>query len=154
MNIFLKMVMSTLSVSLLTAVVHAAEPDFAGTWKTIDDKTGFSRADVLVTKNNDGSYSGKIITIRPLPDKPLVEICVKCRGSLKDRPLVGLEIVSGFKKNPKMSSEFIDGQVLDPLSGNVYSGKAKLNPRGNRVSLRGYMGVSMLGRSTTWVRIN
>ena len=107
-----------------------------------------------MTKNSDGSYTGKIVTIRPLPDKPLVDVCVNCKGSLKNKPLVGLEIVSGFKQNPKSPLEYINGKVLDPLSGNVYNGKAKINARGNRVSLRGYIGVSMLGRSTTWVRTN
>lgn len=148
MNKIYGLLLSVLCMSTVSA------NDFAGKWKTIDDKTGFSRADVLVTKNSDGSYTGKIVTIRPLPDKPLVDVCVNCKGSLKNKPLVGLEIVTGFKQNPKSPLEFINGKVLDPLSGNVYNGKAKINARGNRVSLRGYIGVSMLGRSTTWVRTN
>lgn len=139
-------------ICALFFITTTSANDFAGKWKTIDDKTGFSRADVLVTKNNDGTYSGKIVKIRPLPDKPLVETCSKCKGALKDRPYVGLEIVSGFKQKTNSEFEYVDGRILDPLSGNVYHGKAKINARGNRITLRGYIGVSMLGRSTTWVR--
>ena len=62
--------------------------DLTGLWKTVDDKTGYSRADVEITKSADGSYSGKIITIRPLPDKPLEPLCLNCKGNLKNKPYV------------------------------------------------------------------
>jgi uncharacterized protein (DUF2147 family) len=126
--------------------------DIVGKWKTIDDQTGYSRADVMITKNSDGSYSGKIIAIRPLPYKPLVETCEKCKGELKGKSYVGLEIMTGFHRSQKDPNEFQGGHILDPLSGNLYKGKAKLNPTGKRLSMRGYIGVSALGRSTTWIR--
>lgn len=126
--------------------------DMSGVWKTIDDQTGYSRGDVTVVKNADGSYSGKLTAIRPLPYKPLVETCAKCKGSLKNTRLVGLEILKGFKPDPKNPNEYIGGTVLDPLSGNVYKGKAKLLNNGKHLSMRGYIGVSALGRSTTWIR--
>lgn len=148
----MKKVFIGLMTSLFLTTGFAA--DLSGTWKTVDDKTGFSRADVVVTKNADGTYTGKILRIRPLPDKPLVETCLKCKGNLKDKPFVGMEILTGFKQEPNSELEYSGGKVLDPLSGNVYSGKAKLAPRGNRITLRGYVGVSMLGRSATWIRIN
>ena len=126
--------------------------DIVGKWKTIDDQTGYSRADVMITKNGDGSYSGKIIAIRPLPYKPLVETCEKCKGDLKGKPYVGLEIMTGFYRSQKDPNEFQGGHVLDPLSGNLYKGKAKLSATGKHLSMRGYVGVSALGRSTTWIR--
>jgi uncharacterized protein (DUF2147 family) len=42
--------------------------------------------------------------------------------------------------------------ILDPLSGKVYRAKARLSPDGRRLSMRGYVGVSMLGRSQSWFR--
>lgn len=137
--------------SLFISSVFAA--DMAGTWRTVDDKTGYSRADVLITKHADGSYTGKIITIRPLLGKPLEPLCLHCKGNLKNTPFVGLQILSGFRANPKNPNEFTQGKVLDPLSGNEYHGNAKLSPRGNRMTLRGYVGISLLGRSATWIRI-
>lgn len=126
--------------------------DISGVWKTIDDQTGYSRGDVTIVKNSDGSYSGKLTAIRTLPYKALVETCVKCKGHLKNAPLVGLEIVKDFKQNPNNPNEYLNGTVLDPLSGNVYKGKAKLNTTGKRLTMRGYIGVSALGRNTTWIR--
>ena len=148
----MKKIYALLISSLFFSAAFAS--DFAGKWKTIDDKTGFSRADVVITKNTDGTYTGKIVTIRPLPDKPLEPRCVNCKGSLKNTPLVGLQILKGFKVNPKNPNEFTNGTVLDPLSGNVYNGKAKVTPRGNSMTMRGYIGVSLLGRSATWIRID
>ena len=127
--------------------------DLAGKWKTVDDTTGYSRADVEITKTADGTYIGKIIRIRPLPDKPLDPLCSHCKGDLKNKPYVGLQIVSGFKANPENPNEYINGTVLDPLSGKTYKGKAKINPKNTRLTMRGYIGVSMLGRSVTWIRI-
>ncbi|AXQ21033.1 DUF2147 domain-containing protein [Acinetobacter wuhouensis] len=138
-------------LSLITSLSHAY--DLTGKWKTVDDKTGYSRADVEIVKNPDGTYSGKIYTIRPLPGKPLEPKCLQCKGNLKNAPYVGLQIISGFKQDPNSPNEFIDGQVLDPLSGKVYKGKAKVNAKNNRLNMRGYIGVSMLGRSVTWLRI-
>lgn len=128
--------------------------DLTGLWKTVDDKTGYSRADVEISKNADGSYSGKIITIRPLPDKPLEPLCLNCKGNLKNKPFVGLQIISGFRQNPDNPNEYLNGNVLDPLSGKIYKGKAKVNAKNTRLSMRGYIGVSMLGRSVTWIRMN
>ena len=127
--------------------------DISGKWKTIDDQTGFSRGDVLVTKNSDGTFSGKIIAIRPLPGKPLVSVCLKCKGDLKDAPFVGLRVISNFKQDPDKPLEYTNGRMLDPLSGNVYNGKARMSSNGKRLILRGYIGVSMLGRNQSWVRI-
>lgn len=126
--------------------------DMVGKWKTLDDQTGYSRADVIITKNSDGTYSGKISAIRPLPYKPLVEICTKCKGALKNAPYLGLAIVKGFKQSKTNPNEYTDGQILDPLSGNIYKGKAKISTTGKRLTLRGYVGVSALGRNTTWIR--
>jgi len=42
--------------------------------------------------------------------------------------------------------------VLDPISGKVYKGKARLSANGKRLTLRGYVGVSVIGRSVTWVK--
>lgn len=145
-----KICIALLSV-LFTNTIFAA--DLTGKWKTVDDKTGYSRADVEIFKNADGTYSGKIYAIRPLPDKPLEPKCINCKGDLKNTPFVGLKIISGFKQSPDNPNEFINGQVLDPLSGKTYKGIAKVNAKNTRLSIRGYIGVSMLGRNVTWIRI-
>lgn len=131
--------------------VHAA--DLAGKWKTIDDKTGYARTEVLITKLKDGTYSGKIVKVHAIPNREAITTCGKCKGQLKNAPLVGLPILSGFKLNAGKNNQYIDGKVIDPLSGNTYQGKGQLNARGNVLTLRGYVGTTLLGRTVSWIRI-
>ena len=57
-----------------------------------------------------------------------------------------------LKQDPKKETNFIDGKVLDPLSGNIHSTKVRLSNDNRRLFIRGYVGVSALGRSQTWLR--
>lgn len=145
-----------LSILLLLSCpfIHAKTLDLAGTWKAIDDKTGYARADVVISKKDNGSYVGTITQVHAIPNRTAIEFCEKCTGTLKNAPLIGLPILSGFKQNPKKSDEFIGGQVLDPLSGHVYRGKGRLNARGNVLTLRGFIGTSLLGRTVSWIRVD
>lgn len=58
-----------------------------------------------------------------------------------------------MKVDPKDPNNYIGGEVLDPRGGKIYHGKARLNASGNRLTLRGYIGISMIGRSQTWIRM-
>ena len=139
-------------VPIASSMIHAETADLAGSWKTIDDKTRYARADVLITKQKNGIYLEEIIKVHVIPNRPAIDHCEKCKGALKNAPLIDLPILSGFKQNPKNKDEFIDGHVLDPLSGHVYQGKGRLNARGNVLTLRGFIGTSLLGRTVSWIR--
>ena len=64
-------------------------------------------------------------------------------------PVIGLVILSGLKKD---GAEYSGGQILDPDNGKVYSSKIQLTDGGEKLNMRGYIGVSMLGRSQIWER--
>lgn len=132
----------------------AQASDLTGTWRTIDDKTGFSKALVEIKQDNSGAYQGTIIKVIPRPGYTPRETCQKCPAPYSNQPIVGLPILTGLQQDPKKENNFINAKVLDPLSGNVYKGKAKLSSDGRRLSLRGYVGISALGRSQTWIREN
>lgn len=137
----------------LSSTVSVQAADLAGKWKTIDDKTGYARAEVLISKLKDGSYSGKITKVHAIPNRPAISHCEKCEGKLKNAPLLGLPILSGFQLSGKKDNEYINGKVIDPLSGHMYQGKGQLNARGNVLTLRGYVGTTLLGRTVSWIRI-
>ena len=123
-----------------------------GKWKTIDDQSGYSRADVEIKKKPDGTYEGIIVETRNLPGAEKLGTCGNCPGQLKNRPFVGLPFIWDFKNDPKNEREYIHGKVLDPIGGKIYKGKARLSANGKRLTLRGYVGVSVIGRSVTWVK--
>ncbi|MEX2696569.1 DUF2147 domain-containing protein [Rhizobium mongolense] len=70
--------------------------------------------------------------------------CVKCEGALKNAPVTGMVILSGLKKD---GDEYTGGKILDPDSGKIYSSKISLTNGGKKLNVRGFVGVSMLGRS-------
>jgi uncharacterized protein (DUF2147 family) len=63
--------------------------------------------------------------------------------------VVGLVILSGLKKD---GVAYTGGQILDPDNGKVYSSKINLTDGGKKLDVRGYIGVSILGRSQIWNR--
>jgi uncharacterized protein (DUF2147 family) len=61
--------------------------------------------------------------------------------ALKERPLVGLELLSEYRWTGKRW----EGKIYDPGTGNTYSSRMELD--GNRLKMRGYIGMPMLGRT-------
>lgn len=140
----------------LTALVFSSlsglafAEDISGMWKNIDDKTGSSKAILEIRQENNGTYTAKIIKVTPRPGYTPKETCVDCPAPYTNKPLLGLDVLTGLK--PAGDNNFVNAKVLDPLSGRIYSGKAKLSANGKRLTLRGYVGVSALGRSQTWIK--
>lgn len=132
------------------AMTHAA--DIAGIWRTIDDRTGFSKALVEIKKQPEGSYTGTIIKILPRPNYTPKELCQHCPAPYTDKPILGLTVLWGLKADPNRPKQYSGAQVLDPLSGKIYRAKAKVNADNRQLTMRGYVGISALGRSQTWIR--
>jgi uncharacterized protein (DUF2147 family) len=68
---------------------------------------------------------------------------------LRDRPVAGLEIMHGLK--PAGPGKWDGGKIYDPETGNTYSCKMTL-VSSNELHLRGFLGISLIGRTTTWTR--
>ncbi|KTC85359.1 MULTISPECIES: DUF2147 domain-containing protein [Legionella] len=117
----------------------------AGTWTSIDDKTGKKRV-VVDLKVSGKTLTGTIVKVFPQPGD--TGICSKCSGNLKNKPIQGLRIIWGLKD--KGNGVWEDGKILDPKSGRVYH--AKMTLEGNKLHVRGYVGFSAFGRTQIWVR--
>ncbi len=136
---------------MLPITCFAADP-LEGIWKTIDDRTGYSRADVKIQKKADGSYEGFIVETRSLPGTEKLHICTLCPGNAQNKPFAGLTILWNLTQDRKDPFKYESGQILDPLNGKIYSGYAKLSGTGNRLTIRGYTHGSAIGRSVTWIK--
>lgn len=135
-----------LTVALAAAAIANAQ-DIEGKWKTIDDKTGKPRVIVQIYQTGN-TYSGKIV--QTVGDTPAT--CNDCSGPAKGKPLVGQVILHGLQSQG--GGKYDNGKLFDPQSGRTYSGKAEVINGGNSLKLRGYWGVSALGRTQTWQRVN
>lgn len=138
----------TAAALLTTLQAWADEASPTGLWKNIDDVSGKPRALIRITESN-GTLQGRIEKVFPAPTEDPNPKCEKCEGTNKDAPVVGLVILSGLTK---AGDEYVGGQILDPDNGKFYSSKLRLTDNGKKLSVRGYIGVPMLGRSQIWVR--
>ncbi|WP_151738795.1 DUF2147 domain-containing protein [Acinetobacter junii] len=143
-----KKLMSALLLSAMTSFAFAE--DITGLWQTIDDKTGAPKGQVEIRKDANGNYVGKVIKITPRVGYTPKEICVDCPAPYTNKPILGLDVLTGLKHSS--GNNYTGGRILDPNTGKVYSMKAKLSSNGKRLTLRGYVGVSALGRNQVWIR--
>ena len=112
-----------------------------GKWKTIDDETGTPKSIVEIFKKSDGKYFGRI---SQLLIKPEHETCVKCSDDRKNKPLVGLEIIRGLKKD---GDEFVGGTITNPKDGKTY--KTAIVREGNILKVKALiLGIAV--KTQTW----
>lgn len=117
-----------------------------GRWVTIDDKTSEKRAIVELFQSGN-VLNGRIVETFPHPGEGT--ICTKCPGAFKGQVIKGLQFMWGLKN--KGHGIWDGGHVLDAKSGKIYH--VKLKTLGdNKLLVRGYIGISMLGRTQIWVR--
>ena len=141
---------------LLTGTISfssfASTDPLIGKWKTIDDRTGYSLSDVIIQKDKNNHYSATIIDVRAVPGAYQNTVCEKCIGANKNKPLIGMTMLSGLTLHPDKNNEFIDGTFLDPVTGQQYPARARLGNHGKHLIIRGSKDGSAIGRNITWVK--
>lgn len=125
-----------------------------GYWKTIDDVTGQPKAILQVLKSNNQTLYGRILKTFPDKKQAALELCNKCKGERHNRPIVGMIILDSLKQNAGNSLEWTGGQILDPKTGKSYHCSLKVVENGQKLSVRGYIGLPLFGRTQTWVRVS
>lgn len=126
-----------------------------GYWKTIDDETGIEKSLVLLEKTKNNQITGKVVKILKLDEggDPETKVCEKCHGKNRNKPIKGMTIMWGVKKESPDDDEWDGGSILDPKSGSTYKVKFSLDDNGRKLNVRGYIGVSLFGRTQVWHRI-
>ena len=154
MKKILAVVMSLMFVVVFLSATAKAESTVVGTWKQIADQgvdKGKAASYIGIFEKN-GVYFGKItkLLLDP-PDK----VCDKCTGDLKNKPLVGMIILKDMKKtgdvDKELGSEYAGGTIFDPDENDTY--KCKMWVKDDVLTVRGFIGISLLGRSAQWFRL-
>lgn len=121
----------------------------AGRWITIDDKTARPKSVVTIVMKGDTL----IATIDSLfldPGDSTDPVCDKCTGWRKGRKVKGLTITDAMVKH---GNEWSGGSVVDPKNGKTYRCIIKILDSGKKLVVRGYIGISLIGRSQVWDRV-
>jgi uncharacterized protein (DUF2147 family) len=116
-----------------------------GVWKNLDDEDGKEKSHIEIYEQN-GKLRGKVIKLLPAAT---ITKCNACTGTNKGKSLVGMDILWDLKKSGKT---WDSGQIMDPKNGKIYDCKIELKGT-DKLNVRGYMGVSMFGRTQTWYRV-
>ncbi len=124
----------------------AAEPSPLGAWRTVNDKTGKPRAIIRVYEEHGLLYGRVEASLNP---QTAGRLCDLCKDERKGKPIVGMVLMRGLRKH---GEEWDGGDILDPDTGSIYRCKIRLLEGGGKLLVRGYLGISLLGRSQTWIR--
>jgi uncharacterized protein (DUF2147 family) len=138
---------SYLLVVSLSLSAQSIDPAL-GVWKTIDEKTNQPSSLIRLEEKN-GELIGTVIELIPTPGEPLITHCRLCKGERKDKPIVGMVIMNGLKK--EKAGYWSGGEILDPEEGDIYKVKIATDD-GKTLKVRGYIGISLIGRTQVWVR--
>ncbi|WP_113653673.1 DUF2147 domain-containing protein [Pedobacter namyangjuensis] len=127
------------------AAVAQKKDDILGKWV---NSSGEGQIEIYKKGEN---FFGKLAWIKEPNDnngKPKTD-AKNPEASLRNKPLLGLEILKNFEYD---SLKWIDGTIYDPKTGKTYSCNLTLKDN-NTLNVRGYIGISIIGRSETFKRV-
>ncbi|MCF8361074.1 MAG: DUF2147 domain-containing protein [Prolixibacteraceae bacterium] len=143
----MKKTITLLIISLFVFSFSMAQNSVTGKWRTIDDDTGEVKSIVEITKK-DGKLYGEIVQLFN-EDPNYDPLCTECKGKLKNKKIIGMQIINGLKKE---DGEWVgDDGILDPDNGKFYDVKIWVDEDDpKKLNVRGY--IAFLYRTQTWVR--
>ena len=135
-------------LSVHVAKSQKASDQIMGIWKT-----GTGNAHVEIYKNAN-TFQGKIVwmsePIDPQTKKPKTDTKHPDQN-LHSRPLLGLVNLWGFKYDEE-NDHWQDGHIYDPKNGKEYKCTISLKDK-NTINVRGFIGISLIGRTDVWTRV-
>lgn len=141
-----KLLLSFFALMLFSSYAWSQSMSPVGIWTNEDGKAKFE-----IYKCGD-KLCGKIVSLRE-PDKngkPKVDENNPDKKH-QNRPLLGLTFMKGFEYEG--DHKWDDGTIYDPESGKTYSCYMKM--KGNdKMEVKGYLGISLIGRTQNWTRVN
>ena len=123
-----------------------AAPAEVGLWQTISDKDGKPEGYIRIRQVGDELRG---VIERGMPSDDPNDICTKCPGDRKNQRMLGLTIITGLHRQ---GDHWAGGEILDPKNGSLYRCRIRAIDSGRRLEVRGYIGISLLGRTQTWLR--
>jgi len=135
-------------VMVAGATSALAQMSPVGLWRSVDDKTGESKAEIRIGESG-GALQGRIEKTLRKDAKPDA-VCEECADDRKGKPMAGLEIIRGGKK-AEGKDVWEGGKILDPENGKEYRASFTPIDGGKKLEVRGYLGP--FWRTQNWNRV-
>ncbi len=133
---------------LFSSFALAATSNVVGNWETIDAKTQ-KPSSIIAIQSSGSVVVGKIIKTFDETSEKKVERCTLCKDDRKNQPIIGLEIIRNMQCE---LNKCHGGTILDPRDGKIYKATMRLVNNGQQLKVRGYIGVSLFGKTVVWNR--
>ena len=141
------MILRIITIIFPIIVIGQESNMICGTW--LEEK---KQSHIEIYQIDDDTYEGKIVWLAE-PLNELGEIKLDKENpdkSLRHRKIQNLIIIE--KLQFIETNQWSNGSIYDARSGKTYSLNAKLEDQ-NTLFMRGYIGFSLIGKTTRWTRI-
>lgn len=133
-------------IAMTFSIAAFSEESPVGVWRTYDDHDGLPASLIQIDEKN-GLLEGHVLEILERPGKKKNPVCENCEGENKNQPIVGMKVIWDMKPD---GGEFTGGKIFDPESGHTY--RCKIKVAEGKLEVRGFLGISLIGRSQIWIR--
>ena len=138
--------------SPFAAIATPTDP-LIGTWKVVDERTGSYLSDIVIRRNSKTEqYSAVIVKMYPLGKEAIPTLCTLCSGTLKNQPIIGMEVLTGLKMLSP-NEEFGLGIWVNPYDGYKYNLNARLSKTGKMLNINTKNPSNNTFRNMSWIRL-